>query len=221
MFMMEDDGYNIREQCPLCNSTSDCTIKGADGRKYCRCMECKLIFVPESDHLSLADERARYETHQNSIENAGYVEFLNRLLEPVSDYLEPGMRGLDYGCGPGPTLSKLARERGFVCDDYDPLFMNAVLEKEYDFILSTECFEHFRKPELEISRILNILAPRGILGIMTEVWQDTESFSNWYYTRDPTHVCFYHLETILHMCDAFAMHVLWSDLSRVFILQKN
>ncbi len=219
--MNETGKVGSREPCPLCGSDSERRLQGGDERTYLLCANCKLIFVPEGEHLSSADERARYETHQNSVENKGYVEFLNRMLKPVSNYLTPGMRGLDYGCGPGPTLSTLARQRGFRCDDYDPLFMNVDLLTEYDFILSTECFEHFRRPSHEIERILEILAPGGILGVMTEAWVDTVDFSQWYYTRDPTHICFYHADSIRHICDSFSMQMLWSDSRRVFILQRN
>jgi len=42
----------------------------------------------------MADEKSHYETHGNSIENSGYVAFLNRLVEPMLPYLEDGMREL-------------------------------------------------------------------------------------------------------------------------------
>jgi len=45
------------------------------------------------------------------------VEELSPLLGDNHD-----LHGLDYGCGPGPTLSVMLREKGFKMADYDPFF---------------------------------------------------------------------------------------------------
>jgi len=46
-----------------------------------------------------------------------YRRFLARLAEPLIAHLPKGARGLDFGCGPGPTLSLMLREAGFACAD--------------------------------------------------------------------------------------------------------
>ena len=196
-------------------------MRGADDRWYRRCPCCWLIFVDPAHFLSLEEEKGRYETHENSIENAGYVRFLKRLVDPMLPYLETGMRGLDYGCGPGPTLSQVLRRQGMGCEDYDPFFAKRLLHPPYDFVLSTECFEHFHRPAEEVERIRSLLKPGGLLGIMTERWETLDGFARWYYTRDPTHVSFYHLESLHFICRRFGFKALWMDDSRVAILRKN
>jgi len=200
-------------------STTD--IRGADRRRYYLCDNCSLIFVDPEHHLSPEQEKAFYLNHENNIENAGYIDFLNRIVQPMLSFLTRGMRGLDYGCGPGPTLSLLLNQKGMRCDDYDPLFTDCALRTPYDFVFATECFEHFHRPGVELQRIGSLLKPRGWLGIMTERWTTPEEFANWYYTRDPTHVCFYHVNTLDYICKQYGYSSVWMDQSRVAILWRN
>ena len=207
--------------CPLCLTTDQTTaVNGQDNRRYYLCHTCALIFADPAHHLPLAAEEAHYRTHENSIENVGYVRFLSRLLHPVLPYLKQTMRGLDYGCGPGPTLSQLVRQQGIACADYDPIFFDQPLEPPYDFILSTECFEHFYHPHQDITRICGLLASGGVLGIMTETWTSLANFATWSYTRDPTHTTFYHATTFGFICQQFGFEMLWQDGRRVFILRR-
>ena len=62
--------------------------------------------------------------------------------------LQPGMQGLDSGCGPGPVLSMLLREAGMAMTDDDPFYAPNVdaLQRQYDFVACTEVVEHFRDP---------------------------------------------------------------------------
>lgn len=85
---------------------------------------------------------------------------------------------------------------------YDPIYAPdaSVWAREYDFIASTEVFEHLHRPALEIPRLLSRIKPGGLLGVMTSfvdarAFADAERFAVWYYIRDPTHVCFYSEET--------------------------
>ncbi len=209
-------------ECPLClvaDLASD--VRGADDRRYYLCNHCWLIFADSCHRLTPAEERAHYQTHQNHIENEGYVRFLRRLLDPMLPYLDCTMRGLDYGCGPGPVLSELARRHGIACDDYDPLFVNRSLEPPYDFVFATECFEHFHRPAVDIGQIRSLLRPGGLLGVMTERWTTREAFATWYYSRDPTHVSFYHERTFRFLCDRFGLAPLWHDAGRVVVLRRS
>lgn len=209
-------------QCPLCLARKPLkNIRGADQRRYRLCGGCSLIFTDPQCYLSTAEEKAHYETHENSIENGSYVGFLNRLVEPMLPYLDRHMRGLDYGCGPGPTLSVMMQRRGIECEDYDPLFVKRKLQPPYDFITATECFEHFHRPGEEIQRIASLLRPGGLLGVMTERWQSEEAFADWYYTRDPTHVSFYHTETFDYLCRRFGFSRVWMDDKQVMILRRE
>jgi hypothetical protein len=151
-----------------------------------------------SHRLEHGSERARYETHDNDPSDQRYRAFLYRLFAPLIARLPAGAAGLDYGSGPGPTLSVMLAEAGFATSIYDPFFApdGATLRRSYDFITCTETVEHFYSPAQEFERLDQMLRPGGWLGIMTEMREEDRVFSSWWYVRDPTHVCFYHADTM-------------------------
>lgn len=189
--------------CPLCSGASR-PFHRSD-RDFLRCGTCALTFVPASQHLSPEAERARYATHRNSPEDAGYRAFLDRLLAPLAARLPPGARGLDFGSGPGPTASVMLRERGFVMTDYDPFFApdEASLSAPYDFLTCTEVVEHLRRPAEGFQKLDGLLGAGGLLGVMTGVLEDDAAFPSWWYHRDPTHVAFYRAETMSFIAGRF------------------
>lgn len=183
--------------CPLCGGGS-APFVSADGRDYRRCATCALTFVPESQHADAARERARYAEHRNSPDDAGYRDFLDRLLAPLAALLPAGAEGLDFGCGPGPAASAMMRARGFAMTDYDPFFAPdaAALARAYDFVVCTEVLEHLRRPSETLARIDGLLRRGGTLGVMTGVLEDDASFATWWYRRDFTHIAFYRPQTL-------------------------
>lgn len=179
--------------CPLCNNQSTEDYHSDRARSYLRCPNCTLIFVPEIYRLSSSLEKAEYDKHQNNPEDDGYRKFLSRTTDPLFNRLEKGMRGLDYGCGPGPTISLMAKEQGLEMANYDLYYSDdrALLEESYDFITMTEVIEHIAEPSKLLLRLNSMLSSGGILAIMTKRTQDLAAFTNWHYKNDPTHICFY------------------------------
>jgi len=167
-------------------------------RDYHRCPTCALTTVHALQLPRRERERAEYELHENDPGDAGYRRFLARLADPLVERLRPGARGLDYGCGPGPTLSVMLQEQGFPVTLWDPLFRpdQAVLTARYDFVTCTETVEHFHHPRREFDRLVGLLEPSGWLAVMTEVLDDDDRFAGWWYLRDVTHVAFYRTETL-------------------------
>lgn len=188
----------------MCGSSARDFLR-ADGRDYRRCGACALTFVPESQHLDDAAQRRRYAEHDNSPADPGYRAFLDRVLAPLTAALTPGAEGLDYGCGPGPTASKMMAERGFPTRDWDPHFADdrSALARDYDFVVCTEVLEHLRRPADDLARLDALLKPGGILAAMTGVLEDDASFSGWWYKNDPTHVAFYRPETLAWIAGRF------------------
>lgn len=182
--------------CPLCLEAHG-SLFHRDTRDFYRCTTCFLVFVPPSFFLSPEEEKAEYDKHQNSPRDLGYRRFLSRLLEPLAERLAPGSRGLDFGSGPGPTLSVLFEEAGHHQRIYDPFYAPdpAPLSDRYDFITASEVVEHLHHPRRELDLLWSLLHPGGWLGIMTKRVLDQQAFARWHYKADPTHICFFSLET--------------------------
>ncbi|MGB3210105.1 MAG: class I SAM-dependent methyltransferase [Desulforhopalus sp.] len=153
------------------------------------------------------DEKATYDLHENDALDEGYRQFLSRLSVPLIEKLAQKQNGLDFGCGPGPTLSTLFEEQGHQMELYDPFYYNdpAVCTKRYDFICATEVVEHLRDPYHQWIALFSMLKRGGWLGIMTKLALDADAFRNWHYIRDLTHICFYSrytFEYIAKRCNA-------------------
>jgi SAM-dependent methyltransferase len=210
------------EICPLCFTKSfQPEIEGPQGRRLYLCENCKLVFEKRINRPERDVEKDRYLEHDNSINDKGYVQHLNRAIKPVLNYLKPDYHGLDYGCGPVPTLNRLLEKEGYNCEFYDPIFFPEPPTGKFDFIFATECFEHFFRPADEMCKLNGLLKPEGILVVMTQPWKDTTKFKSWRYATDPTHVVFYNLETIEFISRNYGFTLLKNYQDQVFILQKK
>ena len=188
----------VRTPCPLCGADGAGVIDTNDARRYFQCANCALTYLHPDQRLARADERARYELHENNATDPDYVGFLRRLADPVMERLRPGARGLDFGCGPAPVLSQLLTASGFPCAAYDPFFApgEALLEDQYDYVTCSEVVEHAHDPAATFSTLHRLLRTGGVLGVMTRFYPNGEAFADWWYRRDPTHVCFYNEATM-------------------------
>ena len=192
------------ETCPLCESAATHPFHRDRRREYRRCPICRLIHVPSKFFLSPAEEKAEYDLHENHPGDAGYRRFLGRLHGPLVERLPDRSHGLDFGCGPGPTLSVMLEEAGHHMAVYDPFYApsSEVLEKTYDFVTASEVVEHLHHPKDELRRLWGLIRPGGWLGLMTKLAldrnpeQDLEAFSRWHYKNDLTHVCFFSRQTL-------------------------
>ncbi|OGV73517.1 MAG: hypothetical protein A3K19_17030 [Lentisphaerae bacterium RIFOXYB12_FULL_65_16] len=179
--------------CPLCGSADTRWLCRDRWRDYFRCLACELVSVPATQFLSADDEKARYDLHRNNPDDPGYRAFLSRLLNPMLERLPPGSHGLDFGSGPGPTLSLMFAEAGHTMAIYDPFYAPdaSVLERQYDFVTASEVVEHLRLPRQVLDRLWACVKPGGSLGLMTSFVPDGVFRPDWRYARDLTHVCFY------------------------------
>jgi len=184
-------------KCPLCKESSNELFHQFKNKDYYRCNICDLTFLPKDFHRSDFDEKDIYSRHENSPEDIRYRKFLSRLFTPLKKRLKAKSTGLDFGCGPGPTLSIMLEEVGHKMSIFDKFFAfdESVFNHKYDFITATEVFEHLRDPSFEITRIMSCLKPKGFLGVMTKLAHETEDFSTWHYKNDPTHIIFFSRQT--------------------------
>jgi len=181
-----------------------------------------LVFVDPQYFLSAADEKRQYDFHENDSADAGYRKFLSRISIPMCKLLKEGACGLDFGSGPGPTLSLMFIEAGHPMKIYDPIYADdkSVLDQKYDFITATEVAEHFYYPAQSFDKILKCLKPGGYLGIMTKLVIDRRAFENWHYKDDQTHVSFFSNETFEWLISRWRMQPVFRE-GDVIILKKN
>ncbi|GAB4141784.1 MAG: class I SAM-dependent methyltransferase [Planctomycetaceae bacterium] len=153
--------------------------------------------MPTKYHLSTVNEKSHYNFHENDPADMRYRQFLGRLFNPVTKRIATGSHGLDFGSGPGPTLSVMFEEEGHSVRIYDPFYADDlnVFNERYDFITASEVAEHLRQPNREFKRLWRCLRPGGILGVMTQFLTGDTPFATWYYITDPTHICFYSAKT--------------------------
>ena len=111
---------------------------------------------------------------------------------------------------------------GIKMNCYDIYFFpnNDVLDLQYDFIGASEVCEHFYNPKKEFELLQSLLKPKGILFIMTLLYDDSIDFSNWSYKIDPTHVFFYTKKTIDWICQNYGFTLLEID-KRLVVIQKD
>jgi len=144
--------------CPLCHTKDPDDFYQDKIRDYFRCLECYLVFVPPQKIISKREEKAQYDSHQNSPDDLNYRTFLSRLFNPMEKCLARGSCGLDFGSGPGPTLSVMFEEAGHTMTLYDRFYApdETVFNKEYDFITTSEVVEHLSDPRICIFLISDV-----------------------------------------------------------------
>lgn len=208
--------------CIICGS-SDLELLDIQN-KYYHCQDCEVIFLDPTEIVAQAEEKERYEGHDNNHQNEGYVrmfeDFIEEVIEPhlnlgkISDVLE-------FGCGPGPVLADLLEAQKLEVDRYDPYFFpeKVFLDKKYDLITSTEVFEHFSDPIKEMELLTSHLKDGGYLAVMTSFHPGPEEFEDWWYKWDPTHIVFYNQKTFSKIASDFDLDIIYTDQEK-YILFK-
>jgi hypothetical protein len=206
--------------CPLCSSTvrPQSYIIGNSSALFWICTSCSLIFRPIEDRPTSNNEKNRYLSHQNSVDDAGYVRFLLRPFEFAGLNIEIQGPILDYGCGFAPVFASLMNQREYECHRYDPFFFPDGIQQDfYPTIFCIETAEHFHNTYEEWRRLTGLMARGGYLIVMTDFWRDLSSFSDWYYQNDPTHVSFYHRKTMEYIATLFDRKLVATDGKRISI----
>ncbi|KJY84395.1 2-polyprenyl-3-methyl-5-hydroxy-6-metoxy-1,4-benzoquinol methylase [Vibrio galatheae] len=189
--------------CPLCQSLETQHYHQDKRREYLQCQQCELVFVNPEQRLDAKSEKAHYDLHENDPSDQGYRRFLSRVADPILARIEPNSHGLDFGCGPGPTLSLMLEEQGHTMSLYDIYYHPeaSVLERSYDFLTATEVIEHLYEPNTVWQQWLNLVKPGGWIGLMTKLVIDAEAFASWHYKNDHTHVVFFSRNTFRYLAE--------------------
>ncbi|CAH8241653.1 2-polyprenyl-3-methyl-5-hydroxy-6-metoxy-1, 4-benzoquinol methylase [Vibrio aestuarianus] len=207
--------------CPLCFSEQIVPYFEDKARAYLQCQQCALVFVNPDHRLDAKAEKAFYDLHNNNPQDMGYRRFLSRVCEPMLERIQPASNGLDFGCGPGPTLSIMLQEAGHNMALYDIFFHpdEKVLQTTYDFMTATEVIEHLHEPHQVWQQWLNLVKPGGWIGLMTKLVKDVDAFAGWHYKNDLTHVIFFSRETFQYLAkrDELELEFIGND---VILLRK-
>lgn len=143
-------------------------------------------------------EKQRYLSHNNDIEDIHYQQFVSPIVEAVLGDFPPDNKGLDFGAGTGPVISKMLTDKNYDIKLYDPFFHNypLLLEEHFDYIVCCEVIEHFHQPLKEFQLLKKILNRPGVLYCMTSLYHPGINFHSWFYKNDLTHVFIYQEETL-------------------------
>lgn len=181
-------------KCPLCKSAASSILDGG----YNQCHTCNGIYLNADLYISSDKEKEIYETHNNDVEDVRYQEFVSPITNSILKDFSSHHKGLDFGAGTGPVISKILQDQEYDIQQYDPYFYpnQDLLKNRYDYIACCEVIEHFYHPDLEFKRLKEMLNPGGVLYCMTHIYEGDIDFSTWYYRKDPTHVFIYAKETL-------------------------
>lgn len=174
-------------------------------------------------YLKPEDERRRYELHENTCENQGYVDMFERFWSVVLPHIQNVKTVLDYGCGTEPVFAKILRQKEYSVDTYDKYFapQRVYQEKTYDLVTLTEVLEHIADPTKLFALLAKHVRPGGYIAFMTLFHpENDEAFLKWWYRRDPTHISFYSIKTIDYLCKSSNMALLFTDRERIGIIRK-
>ena len=214
-------------KCPLCQNATEIFTEG-ESREYQICNLCGLIFVPPRFHISIESERERYQEHENSLENEGYVAMFMEKVSLIKKYCPQIKTALDFGCGYEPVLKILLEREGLKTEVYDSIFFpDSPKNKSFDLVISTETFEHFKNPLQDIKWAINHVATSGFLAVMTRFYPlengkpSEEKFSKWYYKRDPTHIVFYSSKSFHWIADKMGFQIILNNQFDFVLLQRS
>jgi len=190
--------------CTLCSNDTQFFAQIQD-RLYFKCTHCHSVILHPDNYLDSQQEKARYLEHNNDVNDPGYQQFVFPLVNAVIQHHKADEKGLDYGSGTGPVITKLLTDKGYQVATYDPFFNpeKSMLSQQYDYIICCEVIEHFQKPVEEFNGLRKILKPGGILYCMTYLFSEEINFKTWNYKDDKTHVIIYHPQAIKLITEKF------------------
>ena len=220
---MEIINTRKKTSCILCSGKTEFFYRDENrGRSYYRCESCLSLMMDPADYLTQEEEKARYLTHNNDVEDPGYQKFVSPIVDAVLADYGPEDLGLDFGAGTGPVITSMLEEEDYQLKLYDPFFHPhpEKLEDSYDYIVCCEVMEHFYHPYDEFKKLYGLLNPGGTLYCMTSIYHEGIDFDKWGYKDDETHVFFYHKEALEWIRREFGFKDLKIDKKLIKLIKK-
>lgn len=162
-----------------------------------KCDNCSL--VKKVNLPSNIEEKERYDHH---ICDEGYMNYMKKLYESFKDYMLDGLT-LDFGCGKLKALETIIGNNVISYDKY--YVFSDYLNYEYDNIIMIEVLEHLSDFYNILIELKKILKSGGRFIISTNL--HSNSFDNWWYFRDITHVTFFNKETFEELSKSLGLKI--------------
>jgi len=191
---------------------------------YYSCDNCEVIFKSPGCYRSIAEQKERYDLHNNDENNEGYRAYFQRFLDFVLPHVGDVGTALDFGCGRSTLLANILNSMNIDTDAYDPIYHPDIEydSKKYDLILSTEVFEHLHDPKKVFGSLVACLHPGGYLAIQTQFHpKKVEEFPNWYYHKDPTHIVFFTPKTFKRLAEMYRCTYIADNGRNMVLLKKS
>ena len=210
--------------CKICQASTSSIKDVKKELMYYRCTICGFVSLDDKYMLNKIEEKNKYDQHNNSLENEGYVQMFEDFIAlSIEPYIKNIETVLEFGSGPEPVFAELLKRRGLEVDIYDLYYSpKKVYEtKSYDLITSTEVFEHLQKPLEVLTLLAKHSNKNGYIVLMTKFPpKDDKAFLAWWYRRDPTHISFFTPKSFELMAEKVGLKVLKIVDENIVVFQK-
>ena len=211
-------------KCHICDRTTERFCDAKRNITYYHCDSCEYIFKDPAGYQSIAEQKSRYDLHENDESDEGYRAYFRRFLDFILPHIGTPQYALDFGCGKSTLLANILKNINIDCKVYDPIYHpdTSYNSKKYELILSTEVFEHLHDPRETFSHLVSLLEPCGYLALQTQFHSnDLQSFLDWYYHKDPTHIVFFRPRTFEVLAQMHGCGMIADNGKNMVILQKG
>ena len=210
--------------CHICDKATHTFLHEKTNITYYHCEDCEYIFKSSECHQDFTAQKERYNLHENDAEDEGYQAYFQRFLDFILPLVGKPNTALDFGCGRSSLLASLLEKEGVHCDYYDPIYHPSTLDdsKKYEFIVSTEVFEHLHQPRVVFESLLERLEDGGYLALQTQFHpNDVGAFKKWYYHQDPTHIVFFTAQTFRVLCELYGCEFVGDNGKNMVVIKKS
>jgi len=211
--------------CRICSGPVKIINDDKLKKLFYSCESCEFISLKEEFIVSEAEEKKRYLEHNNSIDDAKYVNYLKGFIKEAIDPFRKAIKNaLDYGSGPAPVLAHILEEKGINTKKYDILFFpdRSYKQNTYDLITLTEVIEHLTDPVKILKELTGLLNTGGYICAMTLFHpQNEEAFLKWWYKYDITHISFFTLKTLRYIAGLLKLEIVKHNDKNICVFKKK
>lgn len=211
--------------CKICGEKTRTILHEKLKASYHCCSFCEFISKDENSMITQEKELKIYNSHNNSIEDVGYVNFLVEFLkDAVFKFVDKVEIGLDFGSGPSPVLAMLLeRDYCIPMDIYDYFYAPQKIyqNKKYDLITTTEVVEHLKDPLYYFNLFKEHLKDDGVLAVMTLFHPENDKkFLDSHYVRDKSHISFFTPKTLKLIAEKTGLEMIYDNGQRYSTFRK-